>query len=322
MILVYCISTNSHLAYAKVLGDSVKLHNPEYLFFTGLVDVIIPENLPALQHPIIQAEELQIPNWDLMSKDYTVFELCCALKPFFANYLLEKYPQATGIIYFDTDVKCFSHLSLIERYLNKFTIILTPHFTKDEVVSHDTELFLLRTGYFNGGFFAVTNTPKSKGFLNWWMARLAAHAYDKGELGMFVDQLWLNYVPYTFENLLICENKGLNVAQWNIKYRKIKNINNQYFVEGDINEPMLFYHFSDFRKKKEQIFSCNKEVLEDELLYKVYSKYNELVNHAKILLTTDLPCVYGKKKLFKQISGYNKVKYKIIRAATFLLKKL
>jgi hypothetical protein len=320
MNIVYAICTNNHLAQAIVLGDSVKKYNPDYLFIICLVDKIDANTSDCLPYLVILVEDLNIPEWDIMNKNYNPFELCCALKPFFADHILRSYTNAESLIYFDSDIMVFNSLDSIVSKLKNHDIIITPHFLKNESTSKETELFLLRTGYFNGGFFAINNSKTAILFLRWWKERLINHGFDKSGLGMFVDQLWLNIVPYIFDSVLMDQSKNLNVAQWNYKYRKLNYIKKKYTLEnGDM---LIFFHLSDYKRKDENKFDCNIVIKTDPIAEKLYIDYNNLVLAEDSALKATNKCVYGTRNFIKRSNSYRVLKNRLVEYATVFLKKL
>ncbi|MEI9911171.1 MAG: hypothetical protein WDO71_16780 [Bacteroidota bacterium] len=91
IILTTC--SLNHIAQAKSLGDSVIKYAPDYTLVIGLVDKL-EGRIPAdyfTPHSLVEAHELNIPQFDEMYKRYTTLELNCALKSFFTSHILKNY---------------------------------------------------------------------------------------------------------------------------------------------------------------------------------------------------------------------------------------
>jgi hypothetical protein len=131
--------------------------------------------------------------------------------------------------------------------------VLTPHVTEKMNLDFFSvnETNFLNTGIYNAGFFILNICQDVLDFLNWWKLRLLHFCFVQLERGLFVDQIWLNLVPLYFPNIFVLNNKGFNVAHWNLHERKISFSGNNYFVNEKI--PLIFFHFSgldvnDFNK--------------------------------------------------------------------------
>ena len=201
MKICYTVCSLNRLGQIIVLAESLLKHNSDYKFFACLADEIDSRidinNFPQIE--FIPFSFLPFTRKNELSKQYDIFELNCALKPFFGNYLLEKY-QPSLLIYFDTDIYIYDTLQIIERQLTDHSIIITPHFCSP--LPNDgkfpLERDVLNSGLYNGGFIALKNDEQSKVFFQWWQDRLFDQGYNNVCEGMMVDQLWLNLVPIFF----------------------------------------------------------------------------------------------------------------------------
>lgn len=239
MNIGYTIVTNSYLAHAKGLRDSFLKHNPDFSFFIGLLDTPLEdENMEC----IVCVSDLGIGYLDEMHQKYNIFELSCAMKPFFAEYFLTQ-KKAEIVMYFDADILVFGDFKYLKNLKKGYSIFLTPHnLSFDKNI--DTQKNVLVSGIYNGGFFAVTNQQESFVFLDWWKKMLTDFCFDDTRFGLFVDQLWLNHVPVLFEKTYIIKHLGYNVAYWNIQEREISQENGGFKINK--NEDLVFYHFSGY----------------------------------------------------------------------------
>jgi hypothetical protein len=129
--------------------------------------------------------------------------------------------------------------------LNKASIVITPHSVTpilDGCKPDDSDL--LRFGAYNLGFVGVSKCSESFAFLEWWSERCLKLGFYEPQLGLAVDQKWIDLAPSFFPKLKILHNVGLNVAFWNLHERFLSKVNNQWFVNGNI--PLVFFHFSSF----------------------------------------------------------------------------
>ncbi|MEJ7610691.1 MAG: hypothetical protein WKF88_05865 [Ferruginibacter sp.] len=256
MIISYAICSANHLPFAKSLADSLLSFNPTHTFV-----IILADRQPGIDrnlfspHTIITADELLIQDLEKMNERYDIFELCCALKPFAADYLFKTYPACRLVFYFDTDILVFNNLSEAEFILADHPVLITPHImsSADFEDRIDVEIGLLRSGIFNGGFFGLKRCDDTDHFLAWWMKRLKDHCFNDAVNGLFVDQLWLNFLPTVSRNAVILYNPGYNMAYWNFGERLISEKDGKFFV----NEiyPLVFFHFSGHNPDNESVLS-------------------------------------------------------------------
>lgn len=260
MKLCYTVCTNSHLAKAKTMADSLVKYSPDYQVIIGLVDKIGTTVNPAdfAPHTLIEVETIQIPNFDEINKIYTAFELSCVAKPYFAKYLFEQHTDLNALFYFDADIYFFHSLDSVEALLQTHEIVISAHLTTDIEGSQQPNLRnLLNAGLYNTGFLAFKRSPESHRFLDWWGKRLLTEGYMNFAEGMFVDQLWVNFAPLLFKNVLIDTHLGHNVGYWNFHERQFSFKNNHYVVNDAV--PLVFFHFSGYAPESPTQISVYQE---------------------------------------------------------------
>ncbi len=310
--IIFTTCTASYLAQAKSLGDSILNTNPGYKLCIGLVDKIDGRFNPDsyLPHIIVEVEMINVPAFDDMKNRYSLLELSCALKPWFALYFLQKF-SAKQIIYFDTDIHVTSSLQFLEEELLKHSVLLTPHILSplppDGKRPHET--VMLKTGMYNAGFFAVKNDTNANAFLNWWKNILVDYCYEDNKRGLSSDQSWLNFVPLFFNGVGIIKHPGCNVAYWNLHERNIEEKGNSYFVNKEF--PLLFFHFSGYSINHPGLISRHQDrfLMNDNLvvkkLFQLYEKALIMNDHPGML---QLDCYYTKQKGLLQKLGIKKDK--------------
>jgi hypothetical protein len=301
------VCTASHLAQAKALGDSLLRYNSGYKLVIGLADKL-DGRVPAgyyYPHELIEARELNIPQFDEMIKRYTLLELSCALKYFFTGYCLKKY-NAKKIVFFDSDIAVFDSLHFIEDQLEEFSILITPHITSPypDDSKRPVEKEMLKNGIFNAGFFAFRWDENGQAFLNWFKNRMIDQCFVRPKEGLNADQSWFNFVPVYFGSVKTLYHPGCNVAYWNLHERKVSKQGEKYFVN---NESLIFFHYSGYsvnhpeeisRHQDRISFEGNNELRE---LFQVY--HTTLINnhHERML---SLRCYYqkGSDNIFKKFA--------------------
>lgn len=251
--------TVNYWAKARVLCKTLKKYNPSRKFVLALSEDI-PKELDLKKEPfdrIITIDDLvEIDNKEGFKFKHTITELCTAVKPFIAKFLMKEYKS--NVIYLDPDIAVFDELNELESFFDKGSILLTPHQLvpeKEDIYIRENEILFLKRGTYNFGFFGVKNDDTGRKFLDWWSARLKNYCFDDnyeilpelskdGLLGLFTDQKWADLIPSYFERYYIIREPGYNVCTWNLSGRTVKKQSNGTFYVND--KPLFFFHFSGY----------------------------------------------------------------------------
>ncbi|MFQ5964295.1 MAG: glycosyltransferase [Candidatus Scalinduaceae bacterium] len=307
--LVACtIVSKNYLSYAITLGRSFKSHNPNFDFRILLCDLLedkedirLSLNLQQeglLLIPIYEIKNyIEIPDLEAMLFKYTIIEINTAIKPFFLEYLLRSGYEK--VIYFDPDVFIMNDINEIEKLLDGYNIILTPHILENipDDAKKPSNLDILNAGVYNLGFIAIKDSEETKRSLKWWQEKLIDGCFMDVEKGFHVDQKWIDFLPVLFKNVYIQNKKTYNMAYWNLHEREIIFRDGNWYV-GD--EHILFFHFSGFvignldKISKHQNRFCLKNFPHLKELFKLYR--NEL-------LKNDLINIGNKQYYFEKLPG-------------------
>jgi hypothetical protein len=249
MKLAFTVCSVSHLGQAKTMADSFVKHNPDYQLKIGVVDRITGR-INASQfadYELIEIEEVGIPNLEELIQKYDVFEMCGLIRPYLAELLFNRHADLQKLMYIDTDILIFDSFDRVVSELDTHDIILTPHafqpFPEDGL--YPKEVSFNNAGLYNSGFFAVKRSVSGNDFLKWWQQRLSEYGSVNFMDGMFVDQLWLNFVPLFFDKVLVSKDLGLNVGYWNLHERQLTNVNEKFIVNEKY--PLIFFHYSGYK---------------------------------------------------------------------------
>lgn len=187
------------------------------------------------------------------------------------------------MIYLDSDIKLFDHLSEAWSALDHADLSLTPQRNgAPKVVEPIISATMLRvTGIFNAGY--VGASPHAALFLDWWWEKTHYNClFDDYIIGIYLDQLYLNEAVGRVDHLSILKHCGYNVAWWNFDQKKIKRLNNRYYVN---EKPLVFFHFATFLffLKKIENFRWFRGTF-GELYFEIYSNYVRELSYYKSLL--------------------------------------
>jgi len=238
------IIAKNYLAQARVLAKSFRRHHPEARCFVLLVDEAEGRFEPASEpFELVRLDELRLPAPRSLCFKYSVTELSTAVKPAFLRWLVEER-SVSELLYLDPDIEVFDTLDPLFEALQGCPIALTPHITTPvaDGLLPDERTFL-RVGAYNLGFIGVRADPTALSMLTWWDERCAEHARARPDLGLFVDQKWVDLVPGLFPPVAIVADPGCNVAYWNLAARRVARAGRGFTVNG---APLRFFHFSGY----------------------------------------------------------------------------
>ncbi|WP_222547211.1 hypothetical protein [Asaia lannensis] len=274
MSKIYCFTSASfsYLDRVRVLGETLRRFHPDWEFVFCLSDVEPPgfvfdvANEP-IDH-VVRIQELGIQNLDSWMFKHDIVELCTAVKGKMLCRLFEQ--GAEKVVYIDPDIAIFSDLSAIERALDTYDVVLTPHQLKpddDLAVIQDNEIGSLKYGIYNLGFVAVSSRSEGLRFAQWWRDRLLTFCFDDVPNGLFTDQKWCDHVPALFDNVLILRDPGYNVASWNLSQRPISINDRGEIYAADCK--LRFFHFTKVTWAGEIMLEryCGGKIEVFELMY-------------------------------------------------------
>jgi len=236
------VATQSYLPWARALAVSLRQNSPNVTLYVCLVDR--PDRpLEPAEEPftVFHADELGIADWPRFAFQYSVLELCCALKPCALRHVW-KTTDAPCLLYLDSDIQVFGDLEPLVP--EDASVLLTPHLVSPQTNAATVEAETRRAGLYNGGFVAVCRSPEADTFLTWWTDRLTRHCMVDVRAGIFVDQSWLDLVPGYFKNTHILRHPGFNVGYWNLDERPLKKSPEGQLLAAD--KPLICLHFSGF----------------------------------------------------------------------------
>lgn len=303
----YTSVNNYYMAKARVLAKSVKRFCPDSKFTLVLADKVL-DIMPKDDNPfdeIITIKQLGIPveNLNLWIFQHTVVELCTAIK----GQALVKFLQegSDKVVYLDPDIEVFDNLKQLEKWLDEYDILLTPHQTKQEKERREilnNEICSLMHGVYNFGFYAVRNNENGLGFAKWWRDRLIDFCYDDIPNGIFTDQKWGDLVPALFENVYIIKSPAYNVSTWNLSNRTLSYKDNKYYVNGI---PLQFYHFSGFDSGAQKTM-LDLYVDDDGVAYKLRDEYIKKQDKEGQEIYTQYQSVYNCYDNGQKIENYER----------------
>ena len=300
---VCTLATKSFLGRARALALSLRDFHPEcrlQVLLADRPDGVLPTSAdePFDLVPIDALENRDAV--ERMSFYYDAFEFCNGLRGELHAYMWEKTDHAAWL-YLDSDVMVTGRLDAIFEELSRCSILLSPHCRSpvplDAVDPH--ELNLIRNGTFNSGFLGMRRTPMAKQFLDWFRTRLHWYAFNGHDRelralkerfvsGLFVDQVWLDLAPLYFDDVAFLEDRGANLAHWNLFERPLRRAEDGGILAA--GAPVKFVHFSGWDASEPQRISHYAPMYEQgggvdattrELWTELSLRYRDLLGRAR-----------------------------------------
>lgn len=298
MKIAFTLCSNNYLAQAKVLGISLKKHNPEYYFIIGLIDKYSPHiDYTTIGFEIILLEDIGLLNIEKLWQHYNIVELNTCIKPTYFKHIFKKYEDTEFVLFFDPDIMIYSELADVESQLIDHDFVLIPHILNSIPINNKrpNDYDFLNYGLYNLGFLALKNSFQIvNNFLPWWEERTLKLGFDMPSKGLFVDQIWFNLVPLFFKRVSILSNPGYNVAPWNLQERNLEIMENGITVNGTFN--LVFYHFSSYKYYNALVYFYNYDnnlCCINSNIEKLYLIYHNMLIDNEIITYSKINCYYS-----------------------------
>jgi glycosyltransferase involved in cell wall biosynthesis len=243
-LAIFTICSNNYIGMGSILLASAKRFHPEATVYLCLADTLLPnEGFYPKGCVVVPIEELEIPDFLSFVFRYDIMELNTAVKPFMFQYLLRMGHEA--VLYFDPDIQIFSRLDqILDALKDSASFILTPHLCAPaEGDTFPDDIGIMRAGIYNLGFLGVHACPEAESILAWLARRLQYQCFSAQDVGIFVDQKFMDLVPGFADKARILRDPTLNVAYWNLQQRTLSFEDDTWKVDG---RPLGFFHFSGF----------------------------------------------------------------------------
>lgn len=182
-----------------------------------------------------------------VKKNRTRLEYYYTCGPSLPLYVLNNYLEVDLITYLDADLFFYSDPQILLDEMNTYSIGITyqrfPQFGKEP-----------KTGRFNVGWLSFRRDDNGIACLEWWRKKCIEWCYERFEDGKYADQLYLDEWPKLFKGVKVLNNKGANVAPWNVIDYDVRRNNDQVIVSG---YQLVFYHFHGFKQITRHLFNTN-----------------------------------------------------------------
>lgn len=236
------IITSSFLPFAKTLFQSLTRFDPEIEFYALIVDGKLEKE--RVDFKILYLEDLS--EQELVKKirlkySNSTDSFRWSLKPVLLIHLLKNHSRSQ-VFFVDPDICFYSDFTFLYRELGDSPFLLSPHWKRPTPDPKDDSFVSLFThGLYNAGFVGATS--KGINTLRWWAEMCLYACEDNSQLGLFVDQKYLDLFPLKEPDTKILSHRGCNVAVWNrFECQRAYDKEGQVIINGSY--PLVFVHFT------------------------------------------------------------------------------
>ena len=239
----------NYLPRALCLLSSLEQHCPDFTIYMLCLDDGCYEQVKALEHfrviPV-SLSELETADGELAAvrASRSLLEYYYTCGPAFILHTLRTHPEIGLLTYVDADTFFYSDPASLFLELEGSSIGITVH-----RFGHTPP-----QGRFNVGWISARQDQNGRDCVSWWRERCIEWCYERFEDGKYADQKYLDEWPVRFQGVKVLENRGANVASWNVRDYCIRLSNNDVTVDG---YPLVFFHFHGFKQITPWLYNTN-----------------------------------------------------------------
>jgi hypothetical protein len=235
---------SGYLTRGLALYESLCQHCPQFTLWVLCLDQTTLDQLRRQAVPnmrLVSLSELEAAMVELpgarMNRSRAEYYFTCS--PALSLFLLNSNPEIDLITYLDSDLYFYSDPEIVFSEIGNGSIAIIPHRFQKEMAD------LEEHGIYNVGWVTFRRDESGLACLHWWYERCIEWCYHRVEDGKYADQKYLDSFPEKFRAVVIIENKGANLAPWNISNYDIQCVDGGCTIAG---APLVFFHFQGFRQ--------------------------------------------------------------------------
>ena len=291
------IGSGNYLPFIETLFHSLRSQHDNVVLHALLTDGILPvaKDERIRFYMVDQLADEPFVNEIIQRYGYRNDYMRWALKPVFLLYLNK---QVGKVIYVDTDIYFFKPFGFLFDELDRYSILLTPHWCSFLPLPHEENFKTnFQIGLFNAGFVAASN--QSEEILSWWTKACLYKMERNNKEGLFDDQRYLDLATIIDEKAGILRHRGCNLGSWNMHENKRTMVGNEVMINETY--PVVFVHFN--HDTIWHILNGNDKLLQP--FFATYEKAFAETGHDLLKYIKDL-------KSWKEMDVIHKLKHKTL----------
>jgi hypothetical protein len=242
-----------YLSRALALHASLQRHCKAFTLWALCLSDESYTRIQQLGNPDIRAislEEFEAadPEFHACKATRTQFEYFLTGSPCLPRHLLMSHPEIDAIHYIDADLYFFEDPQRVVDEIQGHSVAITPHRFPKRWQDRAKQF-----GTYNVGWLTFRNDSTGLACLEWWRSRCIEWCHCRIEENRFADQKYLDEFEHRFPNVKSIENKGANLAPWNLENYRISPNGTGVLVDED---PLIFFHYSGIRHLAKKWYQC------------------------------------------------------------------
>jgi hypothetical protein len=211
-------------------------------------DRIVELRLPGVEPVRLEEFERANPELVAVKGDRSRAEYYFTCTPSLPLYVLDHWPEVDLITYLDADLYFFAHPRPVFEELGEGSVAIIGHRLSRANRSRQ------RFGIYNVGWVSFRRDAEGLRCLRWWRERCIEWCHDRVEEHRYADQKYLDDWPERFGGVRVLQQKGANLAPWNIAGYRIRERDGRVLVDED---PLIFFHFQGFQQIAPWLYNSN-----------------------------------------------------------------
>ena len=203
---------------------------------------------------LIALEDFERGDEELLKakQNRTLIEYYFTCTPSLPLFILKNWPEIDMITYLDSDLFFFADPAPVYDEIANHSIAIIAHRFPPATRHFENH------GIYNVGWISFKHDEYGLTCLRWWRGRCIEWCYTRYEDGRFADQKYLDDWPTRFQNVIVLEHKGANLANWNLANYEVQLVDeNQILVD---EQPLIFYHFHGLKRVTSWLYNPNLTV--------------------------------------------------------------
>ena len=254
------ICTEEYLPYYRELYKSVKEHCPnskQVLYYIGDYH---ERTLNEFHDK--DCDVLCINGWyETCNKDYNKLERICSLR---ARVVLTSFDwyECDTVVFCGAKIKFFNQpRELTTPLCDGYKAVVTPHILEPlpEDGKFPSNASVSFTGHISTDLVSFRKCPEIRKFLEWQDEIMKTRVKTTKET--YLDQSWLNFLPFFVKDVKILRDPSYNVAYWNYKQRDMiyNTIDKTWYIgEGFDIKPITCFQFSGLDPNHPELISTHQ----------------------------------------------------------------
>lgn len=315
----FCTSFDHHfLDRGLALYASLKRHCRQFHLWVLCLDepcfrILCKMHLSSVG--LISMSRFEGDDEDLLKakQDRNRIEYYFTCTPSLPLFILKRQREIETITYLDADLFFYKGIEPIYREMGDRSIGIIEHRYPPKLRYRE------KYGIYNVGLLIFRRDENSLACLKWWRERCIEWCRTRVEHGRFADQKYLDHWPEQFQNVMVLEHKGLNLATWNLANYRVHETQQGVMVD---DQPLIFFHFQGFRQLNPWLYDPNaldfRVFLTGKTKRLIFHPYIRELEHAGQMLAP-----YTKRKILpKGIRGDLKHRSAVKRLRSILVQCL